>query len=280
MLERVEHRNEVVTYQSPLLRDIGVTHGFSTRIGGLSAGPFATLNLGNPGTGGQQDSAGNISDNFRLLREALGCAKDVHLAWVTQVHGRRVELIEREPENEYAETLAAEIRDRFSGQLSADGIVCVVPQVLATIRVADCVPVLLSSEDGKVVGAVHAGWRGVVGNVVAKAVRTMHEAAGDAAEPAKIRAAIGPAISAEHFEVGDEVAAEFVAQGLADAVDRTRRPRPHLDLQRAIHAQLRQAGVTLIEGNDRCTYRDAAEFFSHRRDNGVTGRMVAAICAR
>jgi len=201
-------------------------------------------------------------------------------AWVSQVHGRMVELIEREPESEYSETLEAEIRDRFSGQASADAIVSIVPQVLLTIRVADCVPILLASPDGRVVGAVHAGWRGVVGNVAAKTVRTMHEAGGDAAAPAKLLAAIGPCISTEHFEVGEEVADEFVQQGLGETVQRRAGAKPHIDLQGAVKLQLEQAGVTAIDTHELCTYRDAREFYSHRRDQGLTGRMAAVIASR
>jgi YfiH family protein len=275
MLERVVHENGVVTYQSPLLRAAGVRHGFSTRRGGVSEGPFAGLNLGNPGQGADQDAPANIAANYALLQDALDCPPAVRRAWVNQVHGRMVELIEPEPENEYGETLDAELRDRFAGQLCADALVSHVPGVLLTIRVADCVPILLAAADGRVVGAVHAGWRGVVGNVVAKAVRTMHEAG---AAPGAVAAAIGPCISAEHFEVGEEVAAEFRAQGLGEAV----RPgpaggKPHIDLQAAVARQLAEAGVTRIDGNTLCTFRDAAEFYSHRRDKGVTGRLAAVI---
>ncbi|HEY4329016.1 MAG TPA: laccase domain-containing protein, partial [Phycisphaerae bacterium] len=158
MLERVSHSNGVASYQSPKLRAVGVRHGFSTRVGGVSGGVFKSLNLGNPGEG-EKDMPANIAENFRRFQEALGC-EGVPRAWVRQVHGRMVELIEPEPEGEYAETLEAEVRDRYSGQLSADGLVAAVPGVLLTVRVADCVPVLLASEDGRVVAAVHAGWRG------------------------------------------------------------------------------------------------------------------------
>ena len=154
-------------------------HAFSTRIGGVSTGPFASLNLGNPPTA-EQDPVDNVQENYRRLKAALGCPAAMPRAWVKQVHGGLVELIDLEGENEYGETLESEIRDRFSGQISADGLVCVVPGVLLTVRVADCVPVLLASDDGRAVAAVHAGWRGVVGQVLAKAVRTLHEAAGAA----------------------------------------------------------------------------------------------------
>lgn len=279
MLQRKNHSIGVVSYQSPLLAEAGVVHAFSTRIGGVSAGPFESLNLGNPSDTPQQDDLESIRENYRRLQDAAGVPVQAFRAWVKQVHGRAVELIDREPENEYAESLEAEIRDRFSGQTSADGIVCVVPGVLLTIRVADCVPVLLASRDGTRVAAVHAGWRGVVGGVVAKAVRALHEAG---APPAELIAAIGPAISVDHFEVGPEVAAEFQRQDLMEAVRPAPYPgsKPHVDLQLAVHRQLERAGIARIDGNDRCTFRDAGEFFSHRREQGLTGRMAAVIIAR
>lgn len=274
MLQRIVHFNGVVTWQSPLLNAAGVVHGFSTRVGGVSSGPFGSLNLGNPGEG-EKDSEENLRENYRRLQEALGCA-DAMRAWVRQVHGRNVELLEREPEGEYGETLEAEVRDRFSGQLAADAIVSAEP-VLLTIRVADCVPVLLASADGRIVGAAHAGWRGVVGAVVEKTVRAMLETGAHGA----ITAAIGPAISPANFEVGSEVAEEFRRQELGAAVQNgAAGSKPHVDLQHAIRIQLKRSGVTQIDGNDLCTYRDAREFFSHRRDNGKTGRLSAVILAR
>jgi YfiH family protein len=188
-----------------------------------------------------------------------------------------VELVELEPESEYGETLEAEIRDRFSGQTQADAMVTAEPKVLLTIRVADCVPVLLASEDGRIVGAAHAGWRGIVGNVIAKTVRTLHE---EGPAPERLVAAIGPCISAAHFEVGEEVAAEFMQQDLAAAVKPDPGKKPHIDLQAAARLQLERAGVSRIDRHNLCTFRDAAEFFSHRRDNGITGRMAAVIACR
>lgn len=278
MLQRVTHSNGVLTYQSPLLTGAGVPHAFSTRIGGVSTGAFASLNLGNP-VEVEKDPADIVQENYRRLLTAIGCPADMPRAWVKQVHGGMVELIDLEGENEYGETLEAEIRDRFSGQISADGLVCVVPGVLLTVRVADCVPVLLASDDGRAVAAVHAGWRGVVRQVLAKAVRTLHEAAGTAGRPSRLVAAIGPAISAENFEVGEEVADEFSRMELGDAIQPPApgRPKPHVDLQKAVFLQLKRLGIDRIDGNDLCTFRDAAEFYSHRRESGKTGRQVAVI---
>jgi YfiH family protein len=150
-----------------------------------------------------------------------------------------------------------------------------------TVRVADCVPILLASDNGRVVAAVHAGWRGLVGGVIGKSLRAMHEAGGDEARPEQVVAAIGPAISGENFEVGEEVAAEFARMGLREAVVEAavgaKAGKPHVDLQRAAYMQLAGAGVLRIDGNELCTYRDAGEFYSHRREHGRTGRMAAGI---
>ena len=275
MLQRTVHSNGVVTYQSPQLGAAGVVHAFSTRVGGVSTGGFAALNLGNPG-GGEKDAEGNIQENYRRLQEAIGGA-EMARAWVKQVHGNAVEFIDPEPEGEYGETPAAEVRDRYTGQISADGMGTTLPGVLLTIRVADCVPVLLAAGDGRVVGAVHAGWRGVVAGVVERALGVMREAGVPADQ---VVAAIGPGISAEHFEVSEEVAAEFVRAGLAEAVRAADGGTPRVDLQRAVRAQLERGGVTRIDGNDVCTFRDAGDFYSHRRAGGRTGRMAAVIAAR
>ncbi len=277
MLERTAHSNGLVTYQSPLLAGRGVVHAFSTRIGGVSLPPFDSLNLGNAQEG-PQDAPGNLEENFRRLQEALDVPDHLR-AWVRQVHGRMVELLEPEPENEYAESVEAEIRDRFAGQTAADAMVSTVSRVLLTIRVADCVPILLASADGKIVAAVHAGWRGVIGNIAAKAVRTLHEVG---AAPEKLFAAIGPCISLEHFAVGPEVAAEFYGHDLSECVSKAFCANPHVDLQRAVRIQLRRAGMAeeRIDGHSVCTYRDQADFFSHRRDQGKTGRLAALIGAR
>lgn len=263
MLTRRVHGNGVVTYQSGALSMAGVVHGFSTRIGGISEGAFASLNLGNPAAGGPQDDDANLRANFASLQEALGVA-DAQRAWVRQVHGTRVILVEG-----LDDTVPV-------GETEADGMISTAANVLLTIRVADCVPVLLASADGQVVGAVHAGWRGLVAGIVPKAVRALGE---EGVAPGRVLAAVGPAIGVEHFEVGEEVAAEFVAAGLGEAVDRCY-AKPHVDLGRAIRIQLERIGVGQVDGGGLCTFAGAGDFYSHRRDNGVTGRMAGVIMAR
>lgn len=275
MFQRIVHPGGVVFYQSSLLRAAGVRHAFSTRIGGVSTGPLAALNLGNPQPPAPQDPPENLAANYERLQIAIGAPLATR-AWVRQVHQRRVELLETEAPGEYAETLEAEIRDRFSGQIAADGIVTAEKNVLLTIRVADCFALLLASRDGRVVGAAHAGWRGVLGNIVAQTLRVMHEAG---ARPDEVVAALGPGICARCFEVGPEVAEEFEKSGYGAMVDHNHGPKPHIDLQTVLVAQLQAAGVAGVDAASLCTVENPGEFYSHRRDGGATGRLAAVIGA-
>lgn len=264
-LERVTDTTGVCYYRSPTLFARGVPHGFSTRIGGVSGGAFGTMNLGNPNGAPIQDDPNNIAENYARLHQSLGVA-DRQRCYVHQVHGAVVEL--------------AETGKTFDCNRKADAVASDDPGRVAAVRTADCVPVLLASHDGRAVAAVHAGWRGVVAGAVVAGVRAVRALLNDAHAP--LCAAIGPAISFDAFEVGPEVAAEFTrvfGHDAAPLLRGGRADRVHIDLQRAIVIQLRTAGFAAdqIDINDRCTIRDADEFFSHRRENGLTGRMAAMI---
>ena len=261
-LSRRVHANGVVTYFSPRLDRVGVRHGFSTRIGGTSPAPFDSLNLGNPNGVELQDDPARIAGNYARLLEAIGCPGRDRF-FVHQVHGAAVAVVES--------------RD-FSVHQKADAIVTGLPGVVVSIRVADCCPVLLATGDGGVVAAVHAGWRGTVGGVIAATVKTVCESAD--ADPADLVAAVGPCIGFDAFEVGPEVLAEF-DRAFGDDAPVRKRPdgKGHADIAAGCRLQLIAAGVGAdrIDTTDRCTFRDAGEFFSHRRDHGVTGRMAAVI---
>ena len=272
MLTRVTLSNGVVVYQSRLLNSVGVVHAFSTRIGGVSPVPFESLNLGNP-PGAVHDTVENVRRNFGRMLSALKLP-DVPVASVRQVHGCDVALLQDQGDGEYSESVAAEIRDRFQGQIAADAIISDVSSAVLAVRIADCAPILLAAENGRLVAAIHAGWRGVVAQVGA---RTIAEINAMGYQSSQIMAAIGPAIGMEHFEVGPEVAEQFQSLGLNSAVHTIGYTRPHIDLADAIKRQLRQCGVTLIDGGGLCTFINAADFFSHRRDHGITGRMAAII---
>ena len=266
MLNRITYPNGVCLYHSPLLTRAGVRHAFTTRIGGVSTGPYASLNLGQQEHAPESDRAVHIAANFRRVREAIGAQKLVRVE-VKQVHGAEVWVPPADP-----------IKPQQVPE--ADAIATDRPNALLCVRVADCVPVLLASDTGLVVAAVHAGWRGILAGVVPAACRTLRDHFD--IRPSRLLAAVGPCISVEHFEVGPEVAQAFKSAGLDKTVEDRSPCRPHVDLRSAVRRELEGAGVEVdrVELADRCTYRDAQEFFSHRRDRGMTGRMAAVIAPR
>ncbi|HZL38081.1 MAG TPA: peptidoglycan editing factor PgeF [Tepidisphaeraceae bacterium] len=261
MLQR-QTESGVTFYFSPLLRARGVAHAFSTRLGGLSPAPFDSLNLGNPNGCEIQDDYERIWENYRLLHRAAGCAADEKPCRVHQVHGAGVVRVRG--------------GQAFDTHAKADAIVGDDPTRVLSVRVADCVPILLADETGRTVAAAHAGWRGVVAGVINVALREMSNGAGVAG----FVAAIGPCIGPDAFEVGPEVLEEFARVFGARAPCRRRADgKGDVDLRQAVRLQLLAAGIpdSQIDSTDRCTFRDRDEFFSHRRDNGVTGRMAAVI---
>jgi YfiH family protein len=258
-MDRRTASNGVVYYASPLLEARGVPHGFSTRIGGLSPPPFDSLNLGNPNGCEIQDNYGRIYENYKLFQSAIGVGKRER-CWVHQVHGPTV--------------IDARAGQTFSSGVKADAMVTDDPSRALSVRTADCVPVLLASEDGRLVAAVHAGWRGVIAAAVVHAARMM------AVAPTSIVAAIGPSIGIDAFEVGPEVLVQFEKSFGPQTVSRRRDDgKGYVDLRGGIRRQLLQLGIPddRIDLSGRCTARDGDEFFSHRREHGVTGRMASII---
>lgn len=154
-----------------------------------------------------------------------------------------------------------------------DGLVTDVPGLLLTVMAADCALVLLADAEAGVIGACHSGWRGTVGGIAGETVRAME---GLGASSARIRAYVAPCISAEAFEVGEEVAAQF-----DDAVVLRRNawPRPHVDLKAELVRQLETSGISLerMEVSEGCTIRDNVQFYSYRAESGTTGRMIGFI---
>lgn len=264
MLERRSADNGVCWYVAPVLASIGLRHAFSTRRGGISEGPFAALNLGRSSASEVVDDEARVEANYALFQSAVGVA-GMPRCTVRQVHGHGV-----------ARVAAAEPFDRLQ---PADALVSDDPARLLSVRCADCVPVLLASVDGGAVAAVHAGWRGVLAGVVTHALLRLRAIAGRG----ELRAAIGPSIGPVAFEVGDDVAARF-ADAFGSAAPVRRRPgaRATVDLKRAIALQLAAAGLAPrdVDVSAHCTASDPHEFFSHRRDRGVTGQMAAVIAPR
>ncbi len=229
----------------------GLVAGFSTRHGGASAAPYASLNLG-LSTG---DEDARVQQNRRRLFAPLGFPPE-RLAIAGQVHGEKIKTVTE--------------AGLFPGY---DGLVTQKRGLLLCISAADCAAVLLADIEAGAIGACHAGWRGTVAGIVGKTVAAL-EALG--AEAARLRAYVSPCISAEHFEVGPEVAAQF------DAAFVRRWPgkaKPHVDLKATLAAQLEAAGVPAagIEVSPHCTFAETDRFFSYRAENGETGRLMGFI---
>lgn len=242
-----------------------IRHGFSTRLGGVSKGPFATLNL-DLAVG---DDEGAVRENNARFRMMIDLDPDRDIVQARQVHG--------------VEILNAREASFDGGRCpEGDGIVSDRAGIAVGVRTADCVPVLIActSERGDpiAVAAVHAGWRGATRGILARAVSAL-EAAG--ADRSRMSIALGPAIGGEFFEVGDEVveAAARSLEGAAPPASRNARGRWQLDLRRLLDMHLHRAGVRRdrIDTVGGSTYGEPSLYFSHRRDRGVTGRHLSAI---
>jgi YfiH family protein len=260
MLIRRQSENGPVWYESPLLASVGIPHAFTTRIGGVSSPPFDSLNFGNP-PNTTPDPQHNLDENYRRIQSAIG-ATGRKVLRVHQMHGCNVEV--------------AEPHKEFNFHAYADAVVVTEANRLASVRIADCAPVLLADQNGRAVAAAHAGWRGVVAGIVPRALHQLR-----AISPqSKFLAAVGPCIGPDAFEVGPEVLDAFHSLlGDQAPIRRALNGKGHVDLRAAISIQLERCGIPPenIDSTDRCTVTHADEFFSHRRDHGITGRMVALI---
>jgi YfiH family protein len=219
---------------------------FTDRQGGVSTGDYAALNLG--------DHVGDDVDAVLANRARVAAELDAEaLALVEQVHGRDV----------------ARVSTATAPPPEADAVITDVLDLPVAVLTADCVPVLLADLVGGQVAAVHAGWRGVVADVVGATLARL-------AAPGPVHAWVGPAICPGCYEVSEEVRAE-VAGVVPEAFSQTRAGTPAVDVRAAVLAQLARHGIVgeLVGG---CTYEDP-DLYSFRRDP-VTGRQAAAIVLR
>ena len=249
--------------KSDLLEHAGFVHAFFTRLGGVSRGPFESLNL----SLSVGDDPEHVEENLRRAAATLGVNRE-RLYVTRQVHGCDVVV------------LGAGAASAQVSALAADANVSNCAGVACGVRTADCVPILLADPESGRVAAVHAGWRGVACNIAGAAVKQM-QALGS--RPNALLAAIGPHISVDAFEVGEDVAATLArCAGGEAAVIRAAGRKPHVDLARILGAQLEGAGIemTQIERVRGCTFAEESSFFSHRRDGAVGGRMLSAIVSR
>ena len=251
---RRQSTGELVTHEFESLSADGLVHAVFTRLGGVSRGPFATLNVGS--NVGDDEAA--LAENHARIYAHLGTRGD-RVASARQVHGNRV----------------AEVNAAGGGQVrpNTDGLVTRTPEIGLLLRFADCQPVLLYDPENHALGLVHAGWRGVAQGIARRAVAAMQGAFGS--RPEALLAGLGPAIGPCHYTVGKEVAA-VMAYALPDWHKAMSADGDgwRLDLSVANAQQLAVAGVRQIEQAHLCTACHSDEFFSHRADNGRTGRFA------
>jgi polyphenol oxidase len=256
-------RDGVRILVSLALEQHGFANGFSTRLGGVSAFPHADLNL----AGYSEDTAVNIEENRRRF---LGLfSRDYSLATVWQAHTGLVKKVTA-PEQ------VAETNEK------ADAVVSNLKGVLAGVKTADCVPVLLGDPVTRSFAAVHAGWRGTLASIVVKALEAMSETFGSRSE--NIVAAIGPAAGCELYEIGTDVIEAF-ERDFAHAsryLSPTRDGHALIDLKSVNRDQLTNSGVSAenISVSTLCTMSRTDLFFSYRIEKqkfGKTGRLMSVI---
>ncbi len=256
MLRRTD--NGLVTYHFQRLTAEGLVHAIFTRLGGISREPFATLNVGR--SVGDEEAA--VVQNLARVYASLGLTPN-QVATAHQVHSNRV----------------AVVTAQDGGQLmpATDALVTDTPGLAILLRFGDCQPIILYDPARRAMGLVHAGWRGLAQGIARRAVEAMQEAFGS--KPADLLAGLGPAIGPCCYTVGDDV-----ASALGYALPDWRKVMQadpsgtgwRLDLPAANAQQLAAAGVRVrrMEQAGLCTACHNDEFFSHRADNGRTGRFA------
>lgn len=241
----------------------------TTRQGGVSGGPYG-LDGGAEGGLNLGDHVGDAPEKVAENRRRLAAFLPAEPRWLEQVHGCAV--------------ATADEPGMISSPPRADASVTARPGKVCAIMTADCLPVLFCDRAGTVVGAAHAGWRGLCAGVLESTLARMATLSRAGAPPQWL-AWLGPAIGPQAFEVGAEVRAAFLAAATPAEIAETEvafRPRGDgtgkflADIYALARIRLRRAGCRDIYGGDHCTVTDAARFYSYRRD-GVTGRMASLI---
>lgn len=220
----------------------------SLRRGGVSLGAYAGLN---PATHVNDDPV-HVKANRKILKDSLKLPSEP--VWLQQVHGVRV--VEA---------------DLAQGLEEADASFTRQAATVCTVLTADCLPVLFCGDQGSVVAAAHAGWRGLQAGIIGETLKAMN--------CREVTVWLGPAIGPDNFEVGDEVREAFVdVMPAAELAFRPALPGKWLaDIYRLARLNLAAMGVDRVYGGDFCTVADPQRFYSYRRDGAATGRMASLI---
>ncbi len=254
--------NGLVFYQFDGLEDdANLYHGAFTRLGGVSEAPFESLNLARS----VGDDVQRVQENNRRLLRVFEMTPD-HATTAWLVHGTAVAVMTQADAGTY--------RQGF------DAIITRERGLALTMRFADCVPIVFFDPVRRAIGLAHAGWRGVAGNVVAATVAALRENFGS--HPRDLWAGIGPCIGVDRYRVGQEVI-ELIAPACPPHAPIVRRQTDgflFLDLNAAVQSQLQACGVENVENSAICTASDTAEWFSHRAEQGKTGRFGIVIGLR
>lgn len=244
----------------------GAAHGFSTRLGGVSEGIYASLNLGLS----RGDDRDKVMENYRRFTAAIGANLD-GLVLSSQVHGDVVRTV----------TTGDKGKGIFvKCDYEADGLITDVPGLCLAVFSADCLPILLYDPVRRVVAAVHAGWRGTAMGIVTRAVEKMRDVYGSA--PADILAAIGPGISKCCFETDEDVPnamTEAMGAAALHAMELRKSGKFHVDLKRLNALRLERAGLSAehISISEDCTMCQHDKYWSHRYTRGQRGSQAAMI---
>lgn len=243
----------------------GIRAFSTTRHGGMSKGLFGQFNI-NPYCG---DELNCIATNSQLLAEELGIdTKSIILPH--QVHKTHCQIIT-------TKFLTLDDNERKNCLEATDALITNVRGICIGVSTADCIPILLYDESNQATAAIHAGWRGTMAKIVKKALLTMEEEFGT--KPENIKAVIGPGISLQNFEVGEEVYLQFAEAGFDMEKIARKYAKWHIDLPQTNKIILTDCGVSPenIAFSGICTYSHVDDFFSARRLGTASGRIYTGI---
>lgn len=237
-----------------IFKDLPVIHGFSTRKGGVSKGPFSSLNLGLH----TKDNAESVKENRTIFFKQLGL-KSENLVFPQQIHSAHIK--------------TATTAGIVSG---CDALVTGTKGLVLTIQTADCFPVFIFDPLKNVCAIIHSGWRGTAAAVVPETIKRMQREFGCSA--LNLLAAVGPGIQQKNYQVDEITAGHFEKEFI-------RKDGPghfRLDIQSAIRKQLTDSGISKyhIETDKTCTFESVDLYYSYRRDGNKSGRMMGVIALR
>jgi YfiH family protein len=272
---QIDLSKEVPFITFPVLSNLPfIRHGFSTRLGGISRDIYSTMNLGSD-SATITDEPANIEENFNRIAESIGI--DPHSIVISkQVHKTNIKLVD---ETDCGKGL---YKERDFDEI--DGLITNTPGVTLVTKYADCVPLFFVDPINRAIGLTHSGWRGTVKKIGMITVQKMQEHFGS--NPKDLIAVIGPSICMDCYEVGEEVASEFINAfsdfGYNNIIRRNDKGKYQLNLWAANHAVLTEAGLTPahIHSSEVCTSCNSDLLFSHRKTGGKRGSLAAFLAIR